>query len=141
MPVSSEHVVHLNESSLPPKIGRVIRLVRRSRNVTLGGETIEHESVMVRTRVDDSHRIDQEVEREHLRPATNADLYQSGQFVQVPDDRSGNAVFGKVGDPNEAATVESPHADSGQRLTDLAWVRHSDGTTKRWAPAQITPAV
>jgi hypothetical protein len=107
----------------------------------MSGETWEREWVMVRTRVDASHRIDSEHDREHLRPATNDDLYQPGQFVQVPDDTSGNAVFVRAADPDDAVAVESPHAVGGQRIADVAEIRYPDGSMKRWTYAEITPAV
>lgn len=118
-----------------------MRPVRRSREVAVGGEIWERESVMVRTRVDASRLNDSEHDREHLRPATNDDLYQSDQFVQVPDDTSGNAVFVGAADPDEAIAVESPHAVSGQRMADVAEIRYPDGIIKRWRYAEIMPAV
>jgi hypothetical protein len=107
----------------------------------MGGETWERESVLVRTRVDPSRLIDSEHDREHLRPATNDDLYQPNQFVQVPDDTSGNAVFVRAADPDEAIAVESPHVVGGQRIADVAEIRYLDGNSKRWPYAEIMPAV
>ena len=107
----------------------------------MSGETWEQESVMVRTRVDASRMSESEHNREHLRPATNADLYQPNQFVQVPDDTSGNAIFVRAADPDEAIAVESPHADSDQRIADVAEIRYPDGSIKRWPYAKIIPAV
>ena len=101
---------------------------------------VESEWVMVRTRVDGSHRVSEQA-RGHLRPATTDDLYQPGQFVRVPDDSSGNAVFLSAGDPEEAVTVESPQADAGTRKADVAHVRHTDGSIKLWPYEQISPAV
>ena len=107
----------------------------------MSGETWERETVMVRSRIDASHRSDSEQDREHLRLATADDLYQPGQFVQVPDDTSGNAVFIKAADPDAAILVESPHADAGQRLADVAEIRYPDGSAKFWPYAEITPTV
>jgi hypothetical protein len=107
----------------------------------MSGETWERESVMVRTRVDASRLSESEHDREHLRPATNDDLYQPNQFVQVPDDTSGNAVFVRAADPDEAVAVESPHAVGGQRIADVAEIRYPDGSTKHWPYAKIVPAV
>jgi hypothetical protein len=107
----------------------------------MSGETWERESVMVRTRVDASRLSESEHDREHLRPATDDDLYQPNQLVQVPDDTSGNAVFVRAADPDEAIAVESPHAVSGQRMADVAEIRYPDGTIKRWRYAEIMPAV
>lgn len=107
----------------------------------MSGETWERESVMVRTRVDASHLSESEHDRDHLRPATDDDLYQPDQFVQVPDDTSGNAVFVRSVDPDEAVAVESPHAVGGQRVADVAEIRYPDRSTKRWPYAEIMPAV
>ncbi len=76
-----------------------------------------------------------------LRPATSDDLYQSGQFVQVPDDVSGNAVFVRAGDPDQAVIVQSPHATAGERTADVAVIKYPDGTTKLWPYADVVPAV
>ena len=141
VPVSENHVVHIGDSGLPPRISRIVRGVRHSRDVAMGGETWERETVMVRSRIDASHRRDSEQDREHLRPAVAEDLYQPGQFVQVPDDTSGNAVFVKAADPDAVIVVESSHADAGQRLADVAEIGYPDGSTRFWPYAEIRPTV
>ena len=107
----------------------------------MSGETWERESVMVRSRIDASHLSESEHDREHLRPATNDDLYQPHQFVQVPDDTSGNAMFVRSADPDEAVAVESPDAGDGQRIADVAEIRYPDGSIRPWPYAKIAPAV
>src|SRR5205085_7918210 len=101
MPVTSRHVVHVNDQTRPPRIGLLVRPARRSAEIAPGGDAIVQESWIVAVRSDHA-TMQSEVPMAALRPATAEDLHQPGQLVRTPKDQSGDAVFLRAAYPNEA---------------------------------------
>jgi hypothetical protein len=141
MPVLAEHVVAITESRTPPNIGRIVGAGRKTTDITLDGQQIVHESVLVKRRLPSGQVHTGEEQQEALRPATSDDLFQPGQFVKVPADQSGDAVFLDHGDPEDAIPVKSPSTQTGSRNADIARIELSDDSRQSVPYAEISPAV